>query len=43
MKRPNSCHGVDSDLLNQCNTWNYKTAYEAQATKLRDMLRDNFQ
>ena len=39
---PKSCPGVDSAILNPRNTWADKGAYDATATKLRDMFRDNF-
>lgn len=42
LKMPKSCPGVDSNILNPRNTWADKAAYDAQATKLRDMFRDNF-
>ncbi|WP_028080546.1 phosphoenolpyruvate carboxykinase (ATP) [Solimonas soli] len=42
LKMPKSCPGVDSAILNPRNTWADKDAYDATATKLRDMFRDNF-
>ena len=42
LKMPKSCPGVDSAILNPRNTWSDKAAYDTQATKLRDMFRDNF-
>jgi len=42
LKMPKSCPGVDSAILNPRNTWTDKDAYDATATKLRDMFRDNF-
>lgn len=42
LKMPKSCPGVDSAILNPRNTWSDKDAYDATATKLRDMFRDNF-
>jgi phosphoenolpyruvate carboxykinase (ATP) len=33
---------VDSAILNPRNTWANKDEYDATATKLRDMFRDNF-
>jgi phosphoenolpyruvate carboxykinase (ATP) len=35
-------HGVDSAILNPRNTWDDKGAYDAAATKLRDMFRSNY-
>ncbi|MEM7305703.1 MAG: phosphoenolpyruvate carboxykinase (ATP) [Planctomycetota bacterium] len=43
LKVPTSCPGVPSDILNPRNTWDDKDAYDAQASKLRDMFRDNFE
>ncbi|HEY9546912.1 MAG TPA: phosphoenolpyruvate carboxykinase (ATP) [Solimonas sp.] len=42
LKMPKSCPGVDSKILNPRNTWADKDGYDATATKLRDMFRDNF-
>ena len=42
LKMPKSCPGVDASILNPRNTWADKDAYDATATKLRDMFRDNF-
>jgi phosphoenolpyruvate carboxykinase (ATP) len=42
LKMPKSCPGVDSAILNPRNTWADKDGYDATATKLRDMFRDNF-
>ncbi|ULQ46850.1 phosphoenolpyruvate carboxykinase (ATP) [Flagellatimonas centrodinii] len=42
LKMPKSCPGVDSAILNPRNTWADKDAYDASATKLRDMFRQNF-
>ena len=42
LKMPKSCPGVDANILNPRNTWADKDAYDATATKLRDMFRDNF-
>jgi phosphoenolpyruvate carboxykinase (ATP) len=42
LKMPKSCPGVDTSILNPRNTWADKDAYDATATKLRDMFRDNF-
>lgn len=43
MKMPTSCPGVDAKVLNPRNTWADKAAYDAAATKLRDMFRKNFE
>jgi phosphoenolpyruvate carboxykinase (ATP) len=44
LKMPKSCPGVeDASMLNPRNTWKDKAAYDAQATKLRDMFRQNFE
>ena len=43
LRMPTSCPGVPSDILNPRNTWDDKDAYDAQATKLRDMFRENFE
>jgi phosphoenolpyruvate carboxykinase (ATP) len=42
LKMPKSCPGVPNEMLNPRNTWADKAAYDAQATKLRDMFRNNF-
>lgn len=43
LKMPKSCPGVDANILNPRNTWADKAAYDATATKLRDMFRKNFE
>jgi phosphoenolpyruvate carboxykinase (ATP) len=43
LKVPKSCPGVPSEILNPRNTWNDADAYDAQAAKLRDMFRANFE
>jgi len=44
LKMPKSCPGVDdASMLNPRNTWKDKAAYDAQAIKLRDMFRQNFE
>src|SRR5689334_14110105 len=44
LKMPKSCPGVDdASMLNPRNTWKDKAAYDLQATKLRDMFRQNFE
>jgi phosphoenolpyruvate carboxykinase (ATP) len=40
---PRSCPGVPAEILNPRSTWKDKGAYDAQATKLRDMFRKNFE
>ena len=42
LKMPKSCPGVPAEVLNPRNTWSDKAAYDAAATKLRDMFRKNF-
>jgi phosphoenolpyruvate carboxykinase (ATP) len=42
LKMPKSCPGVDSHILNPRNTWDDKAAYDASATRLREMFRENF-
>jgi phosphoenolpyruvate carboxykinase (ATP) len=43
LKVPTSCPGVDSNILNPRSTWEDKAAYDAQAEKLRNMFRTNFE
>jgi phosphoenolpyruvate carboxykinase (ATP) len=43
LKVPRSCPGVPAEILNPRNTWPDKAAYDAQAQKLRDMFRQNFE
>jgi phosphoenolpyruvate carboxykinase (ATP) len=43
LRTPTTCPGVDAKILNPRNTWADKAAYDAQAVKLRDMFRKNFQ
>jgi len=43
LRIPKSCPGVPSEILNPRNTWSDKAAYDAAATKLRDMFRKNFE
>jgi phosphoenolpyruvate carboxykinase (ATP) len=44
LRMPKSCPGVDdASILNPRNTWQDKAAYDAQAIKLRDMFRQNFE
>ena len=42
LRMPKSCPGVPSEILDPRNTWADKAAYDAQAEKLRDMFRKNF-
>ena len=39
---PTSVKGVDSRILTPRETWSDKEAYDAAATKLVQMFRDNF-
>ena len=43
LKMPKSCPGVDASILDPRNAWDDKDAYDAAATKLRDMFRSNFE
>jgi phosphoenolpyruvate carboxykinase (ATP) len=43
LRMPASCPGVDPKILKPRNTWPDGAAYDAQAIKLRDMFRKNFQ
>jgi phosphoenolpyruvate carboxykinase (ATP) len=43
LRMPTACPGVDAKILDPRNTWSDKPAYDAQASKLRDMFRKNFQ
>ena len=43
LKMPTSCPDVPADILDPRNTWNDKAAYDAQAEKLRDMFRSNYE
>ncbi len=40
---PQDVPGVPADVLNPRNTWSDKNAYDAQANKLADMFRKNFE
>jgi len=42
LKMPKSCPGVDAKILDPRNTWDDKAAYDAQAEKLVQMFRDQF-
>lgn len=39
---PESCEGVDSDVLHPANTWEDKAAYETKARELAKAFRENF-
>ncbi len=43
LRMPRGCTGVPAEILDPRNTWKDKAAYDAQATKLRDMFRKNFE
>jgi phosphoenolpyruvate carboxykinase (ATP) len=43
LKMPKSCPGVPDEILSPRNTWADTDAYDAAATKLRDMFRKNFE
>jgi phosphoenolpyruvate carboxykinase (ATP) len=43
LKMPKECPGVPGEMLNPRSTWTDKDAYDAQAVRLRDMFRDNFE
>jgi len=40
---PTECPGVPTEILNPRNTWEDPAAYDAAATKLRDMFRANYE
>lgn len=40
---PRNCPNVPSEILNPRNTWTDKDAYDAQAKKLAEMFRKNFE
>ncbi len=40
---PRNCPGVPAEVLNPRNTWEDGEAYDAAATKLRDMFKANFE
>ncbi len=42
LRMPTSCPGVDARILDPRNTWADRAAYDAAATKLRDLFRKNF-
>ncbi|MAE77131.1 MAG: phosphoenolpyruvate carboxykinase (ATP) [Planctomycetes bacterium] len=43
LRMPKSCPDVPAEILNPRNTWEDRGAYDAQAEKLRDMFRANFE
>ena len=43
LRMPQGCPGVPPEILNPRNTWKDKAGYDAQAQKLRDMFRKNFE
>jgi len=43
MKVPTTCSGVDDKVLDPRGLWKDGAAYDAAATKLRDMFRKNFE
>ncbi|HMS16571.1 MAG TPA: phosphoenolpyruvate carboxykinase (ATP) [Planctomycetota bacterium] len=42
LRMPKTCPDVPAEILNPRNTWTDKAAYDAAATKLRDMFRKNY-
>ncbi len=42
LRMPTQCPNVESEILNPRNVWQDKDAYDAAATKLRDMFREHF-
>ena len=43
LRFPTSCPGVDSGILDPRASWSDKSAYDANALKLRGMFRENFE
>ncbi len=43
LRMPVSCPGVPDEILNPRNSWADPEAYDATATKLRDMFRSNYE
>ena len=43
LRFPTSCPGVDSGILDPRTPWSDKSAYDANALKLRGMFRENFE
>jgi phosphoenolpyruvate carboxykinase (ATP) len=42
LRMPTSCEGVPDEILNPRETWDDPSEYDDQATKLREMFRDNY-
>jgi phosphoenolpyruvate carboxykinase (ATP) len=43
LRMPKTCDGVPAEILNPRNTWADKAGYDAEAIKLRNMFRRNFE
>ena len=43
LRMPKGCPGVPAEILNPRSTWSDGAAYDAQAQKLREMFRRNFE
>ena len=43
LRFPTSCPGVESGILDPRVSWSDKRTYDANALKLRDMFRENFE
>ena len=42
LRMPTSCPDVPNEILNPRSTWSNPEDYDAQASKLRDMFRENY-
>ena len=42
LRMPTNCEGVPDEILNPRETWDDPSEYDDQATKLREMFRDNY-
>ena len=42
LRMPTSCEGVPDEILNPRETWDDPSEYDEQASKLREMFRDNY-
>ena len=42
LRMPTSCDGVPDEILNPRETWDDPSEYDEQASKLREMFRDNY-